>query len=109
MERAGAEAILDGDRETALALLMRVGELVGANRRLEARVAELEQRLNRGSRYSSLPRSQDSPSAPPRPGKPGSGRRAGGQPGREGGNRSLFPLERVDEVVERWPERCHGC
>src|SRR5437667_178500 len=44
MERAEAEAILDGDRETAVALLMRVGELIEANRRLEARLAELEQR-----------------------------------------------------------------
>jgi len=59
MERAEAEAILDGDRESAVALLMRIGELVEANRRLEARVAELEQRLNRSSRNSSLPPSQD--------------------------------------------------
>ncbi len=36
MERAEAGAILDGDRETAVALLMRVGELIEANRRLEA-------------------------------------------------------------------------
>jgi len=42
VERAEAEAILDGDRETAVALLMQVGELIEANRRLEARVAELE-------------------------------------------------------------------
>jgi transposase len=109
MERAEAEAILDGDRETALALLMRVGELIEANRRLEARVAELEQRLNRSSRNSSLPPSQDPLSAPSRAGKPGSGRRAGGQPGHEGRNRSVFPLEQVDEVVEHWPERCHAC
>ena len=81
MERAQAEAILDDDRETALALLMQVGELVEANRRLEARVAELEQRLNRSSRNSSLPPSQDPPSAPPRPRQPGTGRRRGGQPG----------------------------
>ena len=67
MERAEAEAILDGDRETALALLMRVDELIEANRRLESRVAELEQRLNRNSRNSSLPPSADPPSAPPRP------------------------------------------
>jgi hypothetical protein len=66
MERAEAEAILDGERETAVALLMQVGELIEANRRLEARVAELEQRLNRSSRNSSLPPSQDPPSAPPR-------------------------------------------
>ncbi|HEY8774369.1 MAG TPA: hypothetical protein VIM05_07370 [Gaiellaceae bacterium] len=30
MERAEAEAILAGDRETAVALLMRVGELIEA-------------------------------------------------------------------------------
>ena len=100
MERAEAEAIVDGDRETALALLMQVGELIEANRRLEARVAELEQRLNRSSRNSSLPPSQDPPAAPSRPRQPGSGRKRGGQPGHEDKNRPLLPLERVDRVVE---------
>ena len=109
MERAEAEAILDGDRETAVALLIQVGELIEANRRLEARVAELEQRLNRSSRNSSLPPSQDPPSTPPRPRQPDSGRRRGGQPGHEGKNRPLLPLERVDQVVEHWPERCQAC
>src|SRR5713101_8072723 len=109
MERAEAEAILDGDRETAVALLLRVGELIEANRRLEARVAKLEQRLNRSSRNSSLPPSQDPPAAPPRPGKPGSGRRPGGQAGHEGRSRPLLPLERVDEVIEHWPGRCQVC
>jgi hypothetical protein len=49
VERAEAEAILDGDREAALGLLLRLDELVEANQRLveangrlEARVAELE-------------------------------------------------------------------
>jgi hypothetical protein len=46
VERAEAEAILDGDRETAVALLLRIGGLVEANQRLEARVAELERRLS---------------------------------------------------------------
>ena len=109
VERAEAEAILDGDRDAAVALLMRVGELVEANRRLEARVAELERRLKRSSRDSSLPPSQDPPSAPPRPRQPGSGRERGGQPGHEGKNRPLLPLERVDQVVEHWPERCRAC
>ncbi len=109
MERAEAEAILDGDRETAVAVLMRVGELIEANRRLEARVAELEQRLNRSSRNSSLPPSQDPPSAPSRAKKPASGRKPGGQPGHEGTNRPLLPLERVDQVVEHWPEHCRAC
>ena len=109
MERVEAEAIVDGDRETAVLLLMRVGQLVEANRRLEARVAELERRLNRSSRNSSLPPSQDPPSAPPRPGQPGSGRKRGGQPGHEGKSRPLLPLERVDQVVEHWPECCCAC
>jgi transposase len=109
VERAEAEAILDGDRETAVALLLRVGELIEANRRLEARVAELERRLKRSSRSSSLPPSQDPPSAPPRPRQAGSGRKRGGQPGHEGRHRPLLPLEQVDDVVEHWPERCHSC
>ncbi len=50
----------------------------------EARVAELERRLNRSSRNSSLPPSQDPPSAPPRPGGKRSGRGRGGQLGHEG-------------------------
>jgi transposase len=109
MERAEAEAILDGDRETAVRLLMQIGELVEANRRLEARVAELERRLKRSSRNSSLPPSQDPPSAPPRSRRSGSGRERGGQPGHEGKNRPLLPLARVDRVVEHWPERCRAC
>ena len=84
-------------------------ELVEANQRLEARVAELERRLNRSSRNSSLPPSQDPPSAPPRPGGKRSGRERGGQHGHEGRHRRLLPPEQVDEVVEHWPERCRSC
>jgi len=109
MDRAEAEAILDGERETAIALLMRFDELTEANRRLEVRVADLERQLNRSSRNSSLPPSADPPSAPPRPRTPVSGRSPGGQPGHEGKSRRLFPLERVDEVVDHWPQRCHAC
>jgi transposase len=109
VERVEAEAILDGDRETAVALLMRVGELIEANQRLEARVAELERWLNRCSRNSSLPPSQDPPSVPPRSRQPGSSRKRGGQPGHEGRHRRLLPPERVDEVIEHWPERCRSC
>ncbi len=109
MERAEAEAILDGDRETAIALLVRVGELVEANRRLEARVGELERRLKRSSRNSSLPPSQDPPSAPPRPRQPGSGRKPGGQGGHEGRSRRLLSPERLEEVVDHWPVCCQAC
>jgi transposase len=106
MERAEAEAILDGDRETALALLRRVGELIEANRRLESHVTDLEQRLNRTSRNSSLPPSADPPSAPPRPRQAASGRRPGAQPGHPGRGRRLAPIESVDELIDHWPRRC---
>ena len=109
MERAEAEAILDGDRETAVGLLLRLDGLVEANERLEARVAELERRLNRSSRNSSLPPSQDPPSAPPRLRGKGSGRKQGGQQGHEGRYRRLLPPEQVDEIVEHWPGRCGSC
>jgi transposase len=116
VERGEVEAILDGDREAAIALLLRVDELVAANQRLvdanerlEARVAELERRLKRSSRNSSLPPSQDPPSAPPRPGGKGSGRKRGGQQGHEGRYRRLLPPEQVDEIVEHWPQQCGSC
>src|SRR3954470_11656685 len=109
MERAEAEAILDGDRETAVALLLRIGELVEANQRLEARVSELERRLSRSSRNSSLPPSQDPPSAPPRARGKGSGRKRGGQPGHEGRYRRLLAPELVDEIVEHLADRCRSC
>ena len=46
---------------------------------------------------------------PPRPGGTGSSRGRGGQPGHEGKHRRLLPPERVDEVVEHWPQRCSSC
>src|ERR671918_192561 len=94
---------------SAVALLLRVGALIEANERLEARVAELERRLKRSSRNSSLPPSQDPPSAPRRLGGEGSGRKRGGLPGHEGRYRRLLPRDRVDEIVEDLPQRCRLC
>jgi transposase len=116
VERAEAEAIYDAGREACVEVLLRLARLEGRVREVEAenaalreRLGELEQRLKRNSQNSSLPPSQDPPAAPPRPAQSKSGRRAGGQPGREGRHRRLLPLERIDELVEHWPERCRGC
>jgi transposase len=68
--------------------------------------SELEQRLKRDSRNSSLPPSHDPPLLGKRGRSRGTGRKQGGQPGHLGHGRSQFPLERVTEVVEHWPDRC---
>src|SRR2546423_1335314 len=48
---------------------------------LQARLADLDARLNQHSQNSSKPPSSDPPSAPPRPLRPPRGRTSGAQPG----------------------------
>src|SRR5438105_7591246 len=73
---------------------------------LAQRVEELEQRLRRDSRNSSLPPSHDPPWLGKRGRSRGTGRKQGAQPGHPGYGRALFPIERVTDVVDHWPERC---
>ena len=112
MERAEAEAIYEQGREVVVAVLVALSERVAAQdaqiARLSARIEDLERRLNRNSRNSSLPPSQDPPSAPERERAPSSGRSQGAQPGHPGHGRPLAPIESVDAVIDHWPERC-GC
>ena len=110
MERSEAQTIYAAGREPV------VEALVALSARLEAqdaqlaalseRVEELEQRLKRDSRNSSLPPSHDPPWLGKRGRSRGTGRKAGAQPGHPGHGRSLFPIERVTDVVDHWPERC---
>ena len=106
VERHEAEAVYDAGRERCVEFVL---ALAARYERLEARVEKLEEQVRRSSRNSSLPPSQDPPSAPRRLPAPGSGRSRGGQSGHEGRRRRLLSLERVDRVVEHWPERCDGC
>jgi transposase len=77
---------------------------------LRERVAELERRLGQNSSNSSRPPSSDPPWTPPSPAKrQPSGRKAGGQPGRQASQRELLPPDQVDRLVAVWPERCQHC
>jgi len=111
VERVEAEAIYEQGRDAVVAVLVALSERIAAQdaqiEELAARMEELERRLNRTSRNSSLPPSQDPPGVPGRK-RPSSGRTPGGQEGHPGHGRRFEPLERVDEVVEHWPGRC-GC
>jgi transposase len=111
VERAEAEAVFEQGREAVVAVLVALSERIALQdaqiEKLTARLEELERRVKRNSRNSSLPPSQDPPGAPGRK-RRSSGRKPGGQEGHPGHGRRLQPLDRVDEVVEHWPERC-GC
>jgi transposase len=74
----------------------------------DARIAELERRLAASSRNSSKPPSTDGLGKPaPTSLRGRSGRKPGGQPGREG--RTLRQVAVPDEVVVHEPDACAGC
>src|ERR671938_1141640 len=74
----------------------------------DARIAELERQLAASSRNSSRPPSSDGLDKPaPKSLRGRSGRRPGGQPGREG--RTLRQVSVPDEVVVHEPGACAGC
>ena len=84
----------------------RIQQLEAHVARQDERIAQLERRLNRSSRNSSIPPSADPPASTPKRGKDRSGRKQGAQPGHEGRGRPLLPAWAIDDVVEYWPERC---
>jgi transposase len=110
VERSEAEAIYAAAREPVVELLVALSaRLVAQDARLAAlseRVEELERRLKRDSSNSSLPPSHDPPWLGKRGRSRGTDRKQGAQPGHTGHGRSLFPIERVSEVVDHWPQRC---
>ncbi len=75
-------------------------------RYLEARLADLEARLNQNSTNSSKPPSSDPPHAKPAPPKSPSGKRKGGQPGHPKRTRPDLP---PDTIVELRPGTCDRC
>jgi transposase len=73
---------------------------------LQAKVAELEARLDQNSSNSSKPPSSDGPRVKPAPPKSPSGKPRGGQPGHPKAERTLLP---PDEVHTLKPDACRNC
>jgi transposase len=76
---------------------------------LQQQVADLQEKVNRTSQNSSKPPSADPPSAPARPKRSPSKRRAGGQPGHRGHGRVHKAETEVDQVVPLKPVSCGAC
>ena len=89
-------------QEFVLSLLMRIQVL-------ETEVAELREELNRNSRNSSQPPSQDGPEVPPPSSQSKSERKRGGQPGHKGTTRKLVSLEQLKASHDLKPEYCRKC
>jgi transposase len=78
-------------------------------RQLEQENAQLRERLRQNSTNSSKPPSSDPPGTARAKKKRRKRRRPGGQPGHPKHERDLVPLESVQQVVERVPQRCQQC
>jgi transposase len=78
-------------------------------RLLLAKIAELEARLNKTPRNSSLPPSTEHPHAKPAPQREKSGKKSGGQPGHAKSERALLPVEQCTHVVPLIPKTCRRC
>jgi transposase len=118
VERAEAEEIFDSGRERCVEFILQLAATV---ERLEERVRRLEERARQDSRTSSKPPSQDPAKtrqqrraeararAKELLGRDAARRKAGGQEGHPGAGRRLEPEDRVDEIVEHYPDACRGC
>jgi transposase len=78
-------------------------------RLLLAKISELEARLNKSPRNSSLPPSTEHPHAKPAPPRQKSGKKPGGQPGHPKHERTLIPTDQCQSVVTIKPESCRRC
>lgn len=76
---------------------------------LEAENQLLREQVNRTSANSSQPPSQDPPSGFKPSQKTKSGKKRGAQPGHEGHERRLYPLEQCARVTDYYPETCWYC
>ena len=76
---------------------------------LRAENERLREQMRRSSRNSSQPPSGDAPGTPPRWRREPSGKARGGQPGHEGHQRELYPVERCRRVTDHRPSACRAC
>jgi len=124
VERSEAQAIYGSGRERCVEVMLELAGMVerlqGQCERHEQRIKRLEEQARQSSRNSSAPPSQDPPKTraerraearrkaklwAKREGE----RKPGGQSGHRGTGRKLLPEDRVDEIVDHYPDACRGC
>jgi transposase len=104
-DHGGVSADRKPSYDELAALVVTLSERLAA---AEAEIAELRTQLDKNSRNSSKPPSSDGPAKPaPKSLRGKSGRRPGGQAGRQG--RTLCQVADPDRRVEHVPVCCRGC
>jgi len=96
-------------QQVILHVLERLAVLEEEVSRLHAENERLREQTRRSSRNSSQPPSSDAPSAPPRQPRQSSGKKRGAQPGHEGHQRKLYPVEECRRVEDHLPAQCGAC
>ena len=79
------------------------------NQALRAENQQVREQLGRNSQNSSQPPSQDMARKAKTKSKPKSGKQRGGQPGHEGHQQRLYPVEQCEVVKDYYPEHCIEC
>lgn len=92
----------------------KLAELTELVRKQSAQIEQLTALLNRNSKNSHLPPSSDGPGSSAGGGaasarRLSSGRKRGGQKGHRGSHRALLSADRVDTVIDLFPDVCLGC
>jgi transposase len=90
-------------------VLERLAALEEEINRLRTENERLREQVRRSSRNSSQPPSSDTPRAPLWKPRPASGRQRGAQPGHEGHQRTLYPVEACRRVSDHRPTACGVC
>lgn len=110
------QQISQQDRERTPTSVKRLVEQMGQRiEQLEKNYAELlitqqlSEKINRTSKNSSSPPSQDPPNICKQQRKRKSAKKRGGQKGHEGHSRHLYPIEQCSSVIDHHPKTCGGC
>lgn len=87
----------------------RIEKLEQQQAELLAAHEQVLEKINRTSKNSSSPPSQDPPGFGNKAQKQKSSKKRGGQPGHEGHSRELHPIEKCSSVIDHHPTTCSIC
>jgi transposase len=107
VDRRAAEKLYESGKEPTVVKLL---EYNAETKRLKRKIAQLRKNSTNSSKPPSSDNVQDK-NVKPKTGNSNDKkkRKPGGQPGHEGSNRELIPVEEVNDLIHHYPEECENC